>query len=409
MLLSLAPMQPNSHNQELRVALLTDADVFAGTERHMLDLARSLRETRASVTLACPAPSPLAEAAQADGFSILAIPKQGLIDRNAVRILRRVLQEGSVDIIHAHNGRTALLAALAVSAAGRGQCLMTQHFLEPNHATLSGPRAWLSHAAHWWVVGRMFRILAISQSVRQAMLERGEAPDAKIVVVPNGITPPSVADPNPVRAALGIAADAPLVACVARLEQEKDVASLVQAMGEVLRQMPRACCLIAGDGAQREALAAQIARLGLEQNVFLLGFRQDAGNVMAAADLFVLPSLAEPFGLVILEAMALGKAVVATQAGGPLEIVVPGKTGLLVTPAAPHALAQAILQLLRDPDLRSAMGHQGQARYVAKFTAARMAQQTLAVYREAAGRPVAPSSSAPPVPAPPVVPDPKQY
>lgn len=375
----------------LRVLLLTDADVFAGTERHMLDLARGLRAQGADVSPACPTPSPLAEAAQADNFLVVSIPKQGLIDFNAVRILRGLLLGGTVDIVHAHNGRTALAAALAAAWARRGQCIMTQHFLEPNHATLSGPKAWLSHAAHRWVVSRMFRILAISQAARQGMIDRHEAPDAKIVVVPNGIEPPLVDNPDALRAALGIAPDVPLVACVARLEQEKDIASLVQAMSEVSRDLPRARCLVAGDGAQRDALAAQIARLDLSESVALLGFRPDAGTVMAAADLFVLPSLAEPFGLVLLEAMALGKAVIATSAGGPLEIVVSEVTGLLVPAAAPHALAQAIVRLLGDPARRDALGRAGQARYREHYTAARMAQQTLAVYLQALGRPVPPS------------------
>ncbi len=387
------------NHQSVRVLLLTDADAFAGTERHMLDLARGLRALGASVTFACPVPSPLADAAQADGFAALSIPKQGLVDRPAVGALRRLLQEGRVDIIHAHNGRTALIAALAVTQSRRGRCVMTQHFLEPNHSTLSGPKAWLFHAAHRWVVGQMSRILAISQAARQGMLARHEAPDAKIVVVPNGIAPPLVDPRSRVRAELGIASDAPLVACVARLEPEKDVASLVQAMGEVTRHLPQACCLLAGDGAQREALRAQIERLGLGQSVLLLGFRPDAATLIAAADLFVLPSLAEPFGLVLLEAMALGKAVVATNAGGPLEIVVPGASGLLVPPAAPHELAQAIVRLLRDPAQREAMGRQGYARYQRQFTMERMAQQTLAVYQEALGLPLV-SPPAPPALAP---------
>lgn len=371
----------------LRVLLLTDADVFAGTERHMLDLARGLRALGTDVSLACPAPSPLARAAQDSSFPVVAIAKQGLVDLGAVRILRRLLREGRVEIVHAHNGRTALAAALAVLLARRGQCIMTQHFLEPNHATLSGLKARASHAAHRWVVKRMFRILAISQAARQGMLDRHEAPSAKIVVVPNGIEPPLVGDPHALRAGLGIGPDVPLVVCVARLEQEKDIASLVQAMSEVTRQLPAARCLVAGGGAQREALEAQITRLDLSPSVTLLGFQPDAGTVMAAADLFVLPSLAEPFGLVLLEAMALGKAVVATAAGGPLEIVVPEATGLLVPAAAPHALAQAIVGLLRDPARRAEMGRAGQERYRTHFTAARMARQTLAVYLDAACRP----------------------
>lgn len=388
-------------NNPLRALLLTDADVFAGTERHMLDLARGLRDEGALVTLACPVPSPLADKGQAEGFAVFAIPKQGLVDRNAVRALRGLLQDGTVDIVHAHNGRTALAAALAVAGAGRGRCVMTQHFLEPNHATLSGPKAWLSGMAHRWMVGQMARILAISKSVRRSMLSRGEAPDAKIVVVPNGITLPVVDEGADVRAELGIAPDVPLVVCVARLEHEKDIASLVRAMGEVASELPQARCLIAGDGAERETLAVLIASLRLNAVVTLLGFRPDAPAVMAAADLFVLPSLAEPFGLVLLEAMALGKAVVATNTGGPVEIVVQDETGLLTPPAVPHELAQAILRLLRDPAKRRGMGARGQARYLQHFTAARMARQTVAVYQELLGRSAPPNLSAPSAAAPP--------
>jgi glycosyltransferase involved in cell wall biosynthesis len=116
--------------------------------------------------------------------------------------------------------------------------------------------------------------------------------------------------------------------------------------------------------------------------VRLLGFRTDALSLMWAADIFVLPSLAEPFGLVLLEAMSLGKPVVATSAGGPLEIVLAGETGLLVPPAQPHELALAINQLLADPEKAIEMGRKGLERYKERFTTERMARETVAVYRK---------------------------
>ena len=348
----------------------------------MLDLARGLSALGVAITVACPTPAALEDAARREGLPTLTIQKRGLVDWRAARLLARRLKSGQTNIVHAHNGRTALAAALAVRMAGRGECVMTQHFLEPNHATQRGPKATVSGAAHHWVVGRMSRILAISEAVRQAMLDRGEAPAHKITVVPNGISAPEPADPAATRRGLGIAADTPLVVCAARLEREKDIASLVSAIGSVRGTVPEVRCLVAGTGSQKAALEEQIGGLNLAGAVTLLGFRADATSLMAAADLFVLPSLAEPFGLVLLEAMALGKPVVATRAGGPLEIVVEGETGFLVPPSSPEALADAISRLLADPDACRRLGENGLARFRQFFTAERMAQATLAVYAE---------------------------
>lgn len=370
----------------LRVVLLTDADVFAGTERHMLDLARGLRAAGAAVTLACPSPSALEDAADKEGLPFLAIQKRGLLDRAAVQALARLLRSGGAHVVHAHNGRTALAAAAAVRRAGRGRCVMTQHFLQPNHATQRGPKALLSRAAHHWVVARMSRVIAISEAVRAAMLARREVIGGKITVIPNGIAAPDAGPPGTAREtrhSLGIAPDAPLVVCAARLEPEKDIASLVSAMSRARAAVPGACCLIAGDGSLRPALQHQIEDLGLGGAVQLLGFRSDAPALVAAGDLFVLPSLAEPFGLALLEAMALGRPVVATRAGGPLEIVEDGETGLLVPPSSPDALAEAVCRLLADPASRHRLGENGRARFVDRFTSDRMARATLAVYEQA--------------------------
>lgn len=377
-----------SSNTPLRVVLFTDADVFAGTERHMLDLARGLRAAGAAVTLACPSPSALEDAARKEDLPFLMIQKHGLLDRAAVRTLARLLRSGDVDIIHAHNGRTALAASAAVRRAGRGRCVMTQHFLHPNHATQRGLKAFLSGLAHHWVIKQMSQVVAISEAVRAAMLARREVPDGKITVIPNGIAAPdagALGAARETRQSLGIAPDAPLVVCAARLEAEKDIASLVSAMSEVKDVLPAARCLIAGDGSLRPALDQQIQRLDLGGVVQLLGFRPDAPALIAAGDLFVLPSLAEPFGLALLEAMALGKPVVATRAGGPMEIVEEGQTGLLVPPSSPDNLAEAIHRLLADPSEGRRLGGNGRARFADRFTSDRMARATLAVYQQASG------------------------
>lgn len=367
----------------MKVALFTDSDVFAGTERHMYDLAIALREQGVGVKVACPTPSPLAEKASAHGIDVIDIPKKGFVDFSAAGRLKSLLRSGEIDVVHAHNGRTALSAAMAVRRSGKGRCVATQHFLEPGHTAHRGAKKMLFAMAHHWVNKRTSHLIAISDAVRTEMLARQEAPAAKITMIPNGIADPdqcklrSVQD---VRQELGIGTQTPLIVCAARLEREKDIPSLVSAVAQLKHRNPSSLCVVAGEGSQQEMLQHQIESLDVARSMRLLGFRNDVLSLVRAADAFVLPSLAEPFGLAILEAMALGKPVVATRAGGPVEIVVDGQTGYLVMPSQPIKLADAIARLLDHPDAARQMGHQGRARFEERFTAARMSQATLDVY-----------------------------
>jgi glycosyltransferase involved in cell wall biosynthesis len=370
----------------LQVALLTDADQFAGTESHMLDLAQGLCDEGVKARIACPAQAPLAKRARAASIPVVPIEKHGFVDWQAVRVLCRLLRSGEIRIVHAHNGRTALSAALAVRLAGRGACILTQHFLEPDHVSRHGMKAAAFRSAHRWVNSQAAHIIAISEAVRTGMLAREEVFASKITLIPNGIATPdrdALTPRDEMRTNLGVAAGAPLIVCVARLEREKDVASLVAALPPIIEAHPTAVCAIVGSGNQEAVLRGQVLRLGLDNAVRLLGYRADPLSIVDAGDLLVLPSLAEPFGLVLLEAMALGKPVIATNAGGPREIVRPGETGLLVPPANPDALAQAICSLLAAPEKALQMGAAGQERFQACYTRERMAQATAALYRSA--------------------------
>lgn len=379
-----------------RIALFTDSDVFAGTERHILDLAVALLRARQAVSVYCPTPSPLAERLMAAGVPVVDVQKRGRFDWKAVAILRTALRDGRLDVIHAHNGRTAMLAAVAVALAGTGRWVMTQHFLHPARGARRGVKRIISAAAHGWMNRRVARVIAISEAVKQAILARNDVPPERVIVVPNGLSIEPLDDAEPVaalRERLGLPVGVPLVACVARLAPEKDIKTLVAAMASVTARLPEAICAIAGEGTERAALERQISQLGLGRNVKLLGYRTDARDLICAADLFVLPSLAEPFGLVLLEAMAMGKPVVATRAGGPCEIVCENETGLLTPPGDSAAMANAIEQLLSDPHAACEMGRRGRARFVERFTADRMAQAMVDVYRLALNDDSAPAAT----------------
>ncbi|MDD5351432.1 MAG: glycosyltransferase family 4 protein [Chthoniobacteraceae bacterium] len=367
----------------LRVALFTDAGVFAGTERHVADLAWGMKQSGVDVCVACPPRSPLARQSAHNGIPILPIEKNGNADWQAVAVLARRLRSGELDLIHAHNGRTACLAAIAKTVAQRGRLVFTQHFLAPAHLARTGLNGGLSRWIHQRVASGCDRILAISEAVRTSIIQRDASVEEKVSVVPNGIRPPNtrrLLSPALVRARLGIGAEHFLLVCAARLEPEKDLGTLIAAMEQVARKLPRAFCAIAGEGSQYEMLRAEIPRRGLAAHVTLLGFQEDTASLLRAADLFVLPSPAEPFGLAILEAMALGKPVVASRAGGPVEIVRDTVTGLLCPPRNPAALAENILRIANSPTLAACMGAAGKSRYREAFTVERMVRSTLAAY-----------------------------
>ena len=371
---------------ELKVALFTDADVFAGTERHILDLAVGLREFGVLIHIACPVPSPLAEIAHEKGFPVLTISKGGAIDLGAVCKLRSLFRSGEVDLVHAHNGRTALSSILAACWAGAGCVVFTQHFVEPGHLKCARIQRFLKSLVHRFVNRKINRFIAVSAAVREAMLLRADAPLERIATIPNGIPQPDIASfPSPasLRAQLGIDEKAPLVACVARLEMEKDIPCLFDAMESLTATNPGLRCVIVGEGSLKKKLERRLETSKLGQSVIMTGFRSDAMAVIHACDVFVLPSPIEPFGLVVLEAMALGKAVVAINNGGPAEVVVHERTGLLVPKSDPTALARAIRRLIESPIERNLMGLAGKCRLQEHFSETQMARETASVYKSA--------------------------
>jgi len=367
----------------LKILLLNDTDNWAGTESHILDLATALRERGTDAAIACPPRSPLAT--RAGEIPLVPLHINTLVDRRAIRQLVRLLKTGRADVLHAHNGRTQLHGALAVAIARRGALVWTQHFIAPHHAQVGGRKAALMKRVHRAVNARTHGFIAISGVVKRAMIERNEAPAKRIIVVPNGIADPRNAkleDAASVRARYGVASEAPLVVSLCRLEAEKEVGTLLKAWTKVAGKRPDARLIVGGRGAMHRELQKQIESSNIGESAQLVGFVEDALSLLNAADIFAHPAPAEPFGLVFLEAMALGRPVVACNGGAAPEIV-NDQSGILVTPRDDAALARALGGLLNECARAQKLGKAGRARFETHFTRAQMAEGTVAVYREA--------------------------
>jgi glycosyltransferase involved in cell wall biosynthesis len=236
---------------------------------------------------------------------------------------------------------------------------------------------------------RVDALVGVSQFVARSLVESGYSAQ-KTHAVLNAIDLAAWdyrLDPAPVRRALKIPSDVPVVACAARLFRGKGQDALIRALALVRRDVPNARVLIIGADdrlAMQTSFTAElkslVSELGLSDHVIFTGYRADMPALLAASDVFALPSFEEPFGLVYLEAMAMKKPVVALNNGGTPEVVEHGKSGLLSPSGDLAGLAANLLTLIRDPPLRQRMGEYGRRQVETRFTAERMARDTEQIY-----------------------------
>jgi glycosyltransferase involved in cell wall biosynthesis len=292
----------------------------------------------------------------------------------AVLAMRRLVRDTGAVLVHANGSRAMLYAGLAARLTGR-PCVWHVRVLEPDPPLD-------------WVLARLAtRIVAISDAVRMRF-GRSSRAAARSTVVPNGIdlgafVPARSA--SEVRAELGLPAGARVVGSVGRLVPYKGYAYLLDAFARLRGKHPDVRLLLVGDGPERASLERQARAQGVEADARLAGHREDVADLVQVMDVFVLPSVAEHFGRVLLEAMALARPIVATAAGGVPEIVRDGATGLLVPPRDALALATAVGALLDDPARADALGRAGRQR-VRDFTIERHAALMEAVFLDALER-----------------------
>lgn len=326
----------------------------------------------------------------ADGLDLYRLAPAHEVDFAAAFRLARVLKDVRPDIVHAHDPHAVSFAALALSLMGKG----------PKPALVAARRVDFHlkrNAFSRWKYSLVDVMITSSDAIRDILVADG-FPKERVITVHEGVDVDRVANQPSfdLHKALWLPAGAPVVGNVAALVPHKGQRYLIDAAAIVVRSRPDVQFLIFGEGELRKLLQYQIRHLGLERHVQLVGFRADVLACVRSFDVFVMSSITEGLGTSLLDAMALARPVVATEAGGIPEVVEPGVTGLLVPPEHAAPLAEAILTLLADPALGRRMGEAGLARVRERFTAERMADETLAAYARVAGTPRASDTASQP-------------
>lgn len=363
-----------------RIALVA-AQTTGGIGHHLFSLVSELTSRGARVeVLASAATREFGFEAAGAIFSEVEIParpapRQGL--QAARRLLRRL---GDADLVHAHGIRAGLVAGLAARRAGVGRVVVSVH-----NAVLT-PRGWRRAAAA--VADRALLRLADRLIYVSADLVPWAGRPASVLVIPVGAdtAPPSSQAVRVAREALSLPGGTPLVVAVGRLHGQKGFDVLVEAAGLLQHDPPPAFALV-GEGPMRAELEHAIARLGLGQRFHLLGHRADAPALLALADAVCVPSRWDAGPLVMHEAMALGRPIVACAVGG-IPDHLGSEGGLLVPPDDPRALADALERVLGDKELAARLGAGALEAAASWPDAAATANRIADLYEELLGRPL---------------------
>ncbi len=351
--------------------------IVGGGEISLLTLMTALDPTRWRPLLVVPEEGRVAEEARAAGipswvipFPSLKRPQRALL--STVGDLRSLMLDQNVRIVHANGSRAMVYGGLAGLLAGKPVIW---------HVRIADKDGWLDRGlAHMAA-----RIIVNSEAVRRRF---PWVPDAKVRRIHNGIDLTRFVPQEPstsLRAALGLAIQDRVIVSVGRFVPFKGYDILIEAAALLHRTEPQLHWVLVGNGEQRERLVERCAAHGLSSQVHFVGWKDDVRQWLALGDLFVLPSLAEHFGRVIVEAMAMGKPVVATDAGGVPEIVAHGETGLLVPPGDAERLAGAALHLLHHQAELTRCGAAGRQRAERHFSLTGHVDAVGAVYEEFIG------------------------
>lgn len=277
--------------------------------------------------------------------------------RSFIAVLR-IIREYRPHIVHTHLAKAGLIGRLAARVAGVPVVVHTFH-----GTVFTGYFGRLGNLAYVLIERVLARLsstlIAITPRQRDELVALGIAPPSKIAEIPLGLDLQRferLPDREASRAVLAIPSGALVAVIVARLVPIKDIGTFIRAIALLRQRLPKVRALVVGDGAERARLEALARSLNIEDVCRFTGMRADVEAIYAAADVVVLASLNEGSPVSLIEAMSGGKAVVATSVGGVPDVVSDGRTGLLVPPRDPRALAQAIEKLLLDEGLRSRLG-----------------------------------------------------
>lgn len=305
------------------------------------------------------------------------------LDPRVIGQIARHLRGRKTDILHAHLPYTGIVGRIAARWAGVPGVIYTEHNLQERYQ-------WMTRVANQVTMRLCDVTIAVSDEVRNSLLRSPLARRARVQTILNGVDVDSLSEAagsgHGVREEFGIAPGRLVVGVVNVFRPQKRLDLWIDAARLIARAEPETTFMVVGDGPMAGEIRAQAERAGLDGRILFPGLRRDAPRLMAAFDVFMLSSVYEGLPVAVLEAMALGRPVVATRVGGLPSVIEDGLHGLLVDAGDPAALAGRVVELLRSPDRRRQLGEAAAQRIEAEFSIQQMVRATESLYTDVLAR-----------------------
>ena len=357
------------NNSQQRIALVCFSRSLGGLELSTLRLAKGMKSKGAYAMVIVPPSSPLQQRAVELGLNMVTLaPRWKYGDIPVALHLAGILRDNNIERVVLMQSQDIHLASLASYFSPSAKLVFYQQ-MDSRHNKRDFWHTWIFSTLSLWIT--------LTRGMRENVLACTRMAGKKVKVVPLGTDvhrfDPSLFGQREARSFFGLPHDKKIIGVLGRLDPGKGQEVLLRAVPEVAKRNPEVLFVIAGDETAGEPgyktyLEKLCHEIGANRHVKFLSFTDDVPRLMAALDIFVLPSFGETFGLVVIEAMAMEKPVIATNAGGLPEIIADGQTGLLVEPRNVEAVATAIEKLLVDEKLRTSLAHAAREDALRRFS-----------------------------------------
>jgi len=370
-------------DDKIRLLHIASGDLWAGAEMQLYSLLESLRENkRFEISALLLNDGKLAANLRNSGIEPHIIPESEYGFRRIVTAAASYAEKKKFDIVHSHRYKENILAAI-LKRRGLAKCLVqTVHGAGEPFTGLALLKSRIFSTLNDYYTRKYFdRIVTVSEDLRRRLSKK--FPSAKLLTFHNAIDPAKLAirrSTQEIRTELGIRDDHILIGSAGRMVPVKGYDRFIM-MAKIIRdKSPKTSFILAGEGPQREALMKMAAEQGLGGAIVFTGFRDDVYDIINSLDIFVISSLHEGIPMVLLEAMAFGKPVVATAVGGIGEVIEDGVSGMLVPTDDPSALAESCLRLIADSKLRQSLSQQSRLRIEREFSINTLRRRMVELY-----------------------------
>ena len=362
---------------------------FGGGERVFSQIIRGLDKERFGVFVASNPGGIFEKKLTEVGIKINPVRMTNRYNLGIISQLKKIIKTKDVRIVHSQGGRADFFARIAARIANVPIIISSMAMLVEGY-DVSILRKGLYVSIDRWTERWVNKFTVLSEAMRRSLIERHKIPPENIVKIYNGI---EIEEYNPdlkelrnkkleVRRELGLKNDVPVIGAIGRLVWQKGFEYLIRAAPEVLKKCPEARFLIVGEGPLKNKLILTGEKLNVADRIIYTGFRNDIKEILASIDVLAMPSLSEGLPMVLLEAMAMAKPIVATRIDGVIEVLENSKTGLLVPAKNSHALAEAIVGILKDKAKASFFGQKAREAAKEKFSVKKMVEQIELAYEK---------------------------